>query len=115
MSTEPWEPLFTRSRTVVSRIIAGKTIIVPLHGKVGSRGVIYIFKGTGSLLWQLLEVPRGLPELIGVLAREYEVGLEQVERDVTQFVGDMLSVGLVEILQTVATTGPEMTAARSSG
>jgi hypothetical protein len=34
--------------------------------------------------------------LIGAVEQEYAVGPEQAERDVTQFLNDMLSVGLVE-------------------
>jgi Coenzyme PQQ synthesis protein D (PqqD) len=109
MLTEPGQQFLTRSRSVVSRAVAGETLIVPVRGKVGDLASIYSFNGTGSLIWRLLEAPRELTELIGAVEREYEVGQEQAQKDVTRFVDDMLSVGLVEICPRVAVAETEMT------
>jgi len=107
MLTEPEEQLFTRSRSVVSRVVAGETLIVPVRGKVGDLASIYSFNGTGSLIWQLLDAPRSLSDLIAAVEQEYEVGQEQAHKDVTRFLDDMLSVGLVDVCQRVAPTGEE--------
>jgi hypothetical protein len=93
---EPREPRFVRSRTVVSRVVGGETLIVPVRGKVGDLASIYSFNGTGSLVWQLLESPKPLSDLIGAVEREYEVGREQAQPDVTTFVNEMLSAGLLD-------------------
>jgi hypothetical protein len=106
MPTEP-EHLCTRSRSVVSRVVAGETLIVPVRGKVGDLASIYSFNGTGSLIWQLLDAPRSLTDLIDAVEREYEVGHEQAHKDVTRFLDDMLSVGLVDVSQRVAPAGGE--------
>ncbi len=91
-----------RSQSVVSRRVAGETLIVPVRGKVGDLASIYSFNETGSLIWQSLEVPKGLSELITTVENEYAVEQEQAERDVMQFLNDMLSVGLVEARPGVA-------------
>jgi hypothetical protein len=102
------EQLFVRSRSVVSRVVAGETLIVPVRGKVGDLASIYSFNGTGSLIWQLLDAPRGLAELIDAVEREYAVAQERAQQDVTQFLNDMLSVGLVDICPRVAMAATEM-------
>src|ERR1700685_733016 len=89
------EAVFLRSPAVVSRRVSGETLIVPVRGKVGDLGSIYSFNETGSLIWQLLESPRNLTELIRAVEQEYEVSPEHARRDVTQFLNDTLSVGLV--------------------
>ncbi len=109
MLTGHEEQLFTRSRSVVSRVVAGETLIVPVRGKVGDLASIYSFNGTGSLIWKLLDTPRGLTDLIDAVEREYEVEKEQAQKDVTQFLNDMLSVGLLDVAQRVAVTESEMT------
>jgi hypothetical protein len=109
MLTEPQEKLFTRSRSVVSRVVAGETLIVPVRGKVGDLASIYSFNGTGSLLWKLLDTPRSLTDLIAAVERQYEVDPEQAQKDVTQFLNDMRSVGLVDVSPPVA-MAEEMTA-----
>ncbi len=102
MNHEPGQQFFTRARSVVSRVAGGKTLIVPVRGKAGNLASIYSLSGTGSLIWQLLEAPRALPELISAVEREYEIGQEQAQKDVTQFVDEMFSVGLVEVCPRVA-------------
>ncbi len=119
MLTGSEEQLFTRSRSVVSRVVAGETLIVPVRGKVGDLASIYSFNGAGSLIWKLLDTPRSLHDLIDAVEREYEVEKEQAQKDVTQFLNDMLSVGLLDVAPSVAATesemtGMEMTAAESN-
>jgi len=86
-------------------LVAGETLIVPVRGKVGDLASIYSFNGAGSLIWKLLESPKTLAELAAAVYQEYEVEPVQAERDVTQFVGEMTGVGLVEVPASVAMAG----------
>jgi Coenzyme PQQ synthesis protein D (PqqD) len=100
--TDQTDQLFTRSRTVVSRVVSGETLIVPIRAKVGDLPGIYRFNGTGSLIWQLLESPQTAAKLAEAVVREYTVEQEQAQRDVAEFVSEMFSVGLVEHAQAPA-------------
>ena len=111
---EPGQQVFTRARSVISRVVDGKTLIVPVRGKVGDLASIYSFSGTGTLIWQLLDMPRALPELVSAVERECGVRQERAQRDVTQFLDDMLSAGLVQIDQRVGVAAIEMTATEST-
>lgn len=97
--------VFVRSQSVVSRLVGGETLIVPVRGKVGDLASIYSFNQIGSLIWQLLEVPRNLAELVSVVAQEYEVEKQRAQDDVTKFVNDMLSAGLIETANLAAIIG----------
>lgn len=96
---------FIRSQSVVSRVIAGETLIVPVRAKVGDLASIYSFNGTGSLIWKLLESPMTVTDLAAAVAREYEVDPDRAEHDVTEFVGEMKAVGLVEVAASMAMAG----------
>jgi hypothetical protein len=89
--------MLVRSQAVVARVVAGETLIVPIRAKVGDLASIYSFNGTGTLIWKLLESPRTVAQLAAEIAQEYEVEPEVAERDVTSFVSEMKSVGLVEV------------------
>ena len=91
--------IFVRSRAVVSRLVAGETLIVPVRGKVGDLASIYSFNETGSLIWKLLDQPRTVAEVVGAVAEEYQVDTEQLRQDVLRFLGEMRGVGLIEISQ----------------
>jgi Coenzyme PQQ synthesis protein D (PqqD) len=88
---------FIRSQAVVARVVAGETLLVPVRARVGDLASIYSFNGTGTLIWKLLESPRTVAELATAVAEQYEVDPAQAEHDVTEFVGEMKSVGLVEV------------------
>jgi hypothetical protein len=109
LETEQNNQLLIRSRSVVSRVVAGETLVVPVRGKVGDLASIYSFNGTGSLIWRLLEEPKGLVELSGALAREYKVTFDQAQEDVQKFVDDLRTVGLVEVFKGAALAGVKAT------
>ena len=105
MATKWKGQTFIRSESVVSRVVAGETLIVPVRAKVGDLASIYSFNGTGSLIWKLLESRKTVSELSAAVAREYEVDPAQAERDVEEFVGEMKAVGLVEVSASMAMAG----------
>jgi hypothetical protein len=96
---------FTRSQSVVARVVAGETLIVPIRGKVGDLASIYSFNGTGTLIWKLLESPKTVGQLASCVAEEYAVDCAQAESDVANFVSEMKAVGLVEVAASVAVAG----------
>lgn len=110
MPTESSGQLFTRSHSVVSRVVAGETLIVPVRGKVGDLASIYSFNGTASLIWQLLDSPRSLTDVSDAVEREYAVDLETARQDVTQFLTDLQSVGLLDVHAAVETEAAEIEA-----
>jgi Coenzyme PQQ synthesis protein D (PqqD) len=98
-------PTFVRSESVVARVVAGETLIVPVRAKVGDLASIYSFNGTGTLIWKLLESPRTVSELTSAVVNEYDVDQATAMRDVTDFVREMKSVGLVEAPVSMAIAG----------
>lgn len=98
------EQFYVRSRSVVSRVIGGETLIVPVRGKVGDLASIYSFNGTGSWIWQSLESPKALADVIGKVADEYDIAIEQAREDVERFVKEMIAVGLVDLCPRTAMT-----------
>jgi hypothetical protein len=86
---------YVRSDSVVSRLIAGETLVVPVRGRVGDLASIYSLNAVASTIWQALERPRAVDELAGLVESEYEVSSSQARRDVLQFLSQMHSAGLV--------------------
>jgi hypothetical protein len=97
--------VLVRSQSVVARVVADETLIVPIRGKVGDLASIYRFNGTGTLIWKLLETPKTVKQLAEAIASEYDVTQDHAERDVAEFVGEMKAVGLAEVSRAMATAG----------
>jgi hypothetical protein len=86
---------YVRSSAVVSRMIAGETLVVPVRGKVGDLASIYSFNDVGTTIWEALASPTSLEDLIDLIEREYEVSRERATQDVETFVREMCSENLV--------------------
>jgi hypothetical protein len=99
------EERFIRSESVVARVVAGETLIVPVRARVGDLASIYSFNGTGTLIWKLLETPKTVTELATAVAQEYQVESERAECDVAEFVSEMKAAGLVEVPAAMAMAG----------
>jgi len=100
---------FVRSDAVVSRLIGGETLVVPVRGGVGDLASIYSFNEVGSTIWEALAKPISVTDLTGVIAAEYDVDHDQARQDLEVFLTDMQAAGLV-----AATNSLEMRPARNA-
>jgi hypothetical protein len=87
--------LYVRSDTVVSRVIAGETLIVPISKGVGDLASIYTLNPVASTIWDAVSRPRSKDEIVQLIAQEFEAERQQIECDLDAFLVEMESVGLV--------------------
>lgn len=78
------------SPDVVARQVGDETVILHL----GS-GTYFGLDSAGARMWQLMGEGKSLTEICDVMLDEYDVSREQLERDVTGFVEDLLAQGLI--------------------
>jgi len=90
--------LYVRSDSVVSRVIAGETLIVPVRKGLGDLASIYSLNEVGSMIWEALQQRRNQDEIVELLRQEFEDHSDQIERDVETFLAEMHSAGLVLLL-----------------
>lgn len=87
--------LYVRSDVVVSRVIAGETLIVPISKGVGDLASIYSLNPVASTIWEAISRPRTKDEIVQLVANEFNAELQQIERDVEAFLVEMESAHLV--------------------
>lgn len=93
---------YVRSDSVVCRVIAGETLIVPIRKGVGDLASIYGLNEVGSVIWQLLERPCTVAEIIERIGREFEAAPHQIEEDIATFLTEMASAALVRTAEVAA-------------
>jgi hypothetical protein len=82
---------FERCQAVFFRTI-GQEVILAVPDESGFTHL----SGTAFAVWHLLEVPRSLSELVGVLAESYGERRETVNADVRSLLDELVRRGLVE-------------------
>jgi hypothetical protein len=85
----------SRNTAVVSRDVAGETIVVPICRGVGDLDSVYTFNPVGRSLWRLLENGRSVEELANWVATHYEVDAKQAVADVQSYLSELAAAGLV--------------------
>lgn len=86
---------FLRNPDLVSRDIAGETVVVPICRGVGDLDSIFTFNTVGTHLWNLLVAIHTEHELIKSVTENFEVSEDEARSDVRNFMADLLEVGLV--------------------
>jgi Coenzyme PQQ synthesis protein D (PqqD) len=94
--------LYVRSESVVSRVIAGETLIIPVRKGVGDLASIYSLNEVASVIWQNVIGPWSVEEIVRILESEFAGEPEQIERDVRTFLDEMSSAGLINAVGVVA-------------
>jgi hypothetical protein len=88
----PW--LACRKETVISERFASGTLLLQT-----TCGRFVRLNATGSRLWESLEAPIGLTELVSVLTLEHGLDEQRASADVLAFVQSLADRGLIELTQ----------------
>ena len=87
---------YSASTAVVSRLIAGETLVVPIRNGVGDLASIYTFNSIGTLLWDEISSGRKtLQVLVNAITQAYQVSAEQALQDATAFLDELEKEGLL--------------------
>jgi coenzyme PQQ synthesis protein D (PqqD) len=90
--------LYIRANAVVTRSIAGETLVLPVRGDIGDLARFYSLNGTGTVIWEALEKPKSFNDLCDVIDSRYDIGRKKAEEDVALFVRDICSLGLAKVV-----------------
>ena len=93
---EPGAPseLYVRASAVVSRCVAGETLVLPVRGNIADLACFYSFNGTGTTIWEALEKPRNFEDLCDLIVHKYDVSRARAQEDVQSFLREICSLGL---------------------
>ena len=83
---------------IVSRIVAGEVILVPIRNCVEDLDCIYSLGGTGARIWELIDGQRSLQEIGSLMAEEFEISRQDVERDLVEYVGQLETIGALTVV-----------------
>ena len=80
---------------VATRQIGDETIIVPISSGVGELDAIYTLNDLGSRIWQLIDGPTSVMQIVETIHREYDVSEGVATSDVVEFLEQLESRKLI--------------------
>ena len=88
--------IYTKHPDYVQRDVAGECILVPIRRTLTEANNIYVLNDTGAALWNRIDGHRTAQDIVTDFCNEYEVGADQVAKDFTLLLDDLLSIQAVE-------------------
>ncbi len=87
---------YRKSPSIVSREIAGETILVPIRRSVGDLESIYTLNETAALAWELTDGQQSVQAICDQIVAEFEIGAQEAEQDLIELLAQLESFGAVE-------------------
>ncbi len=81
---------------VVTREIAGETLLVPIRSDVSDMHHIFALNPVAAHIWNGLDGTTSVSQIVTSLCDTFEVGKEQAEQDVEAFLNELFEAGLVK-------------------
>ncbi|HEV2916070.1 MAG TPA: PqqD family protein [Pyrinomonadaceae bacterium] len=86
---------FVKGDDLITRHIAGETLLVPVRGHAGDLDSIYTLNSVGSRIWQLIDGSTPVARIIDTINAEYEVAAPEATRDVLALMESLQAAGLI--------------------
>ena len=88
--------IYTKHPDYVQRDVAGECILVPIRRTLTEANSIYVLNETGAALWHRIDGQRTAQDIVSDFCIEYDVATDQLAKDFTSLLEDLLSIQAVE-------------------
>jgi hypothetical protein len=93
--SEIWLKVFKKKEEIVTRKIAGETILVPISGKLVDMQRIFSLNPVAEYIWQHLDGKKHLGDIRNKILTSYNVEKEKAEEDIQEFITELLKENLI--------------------
>jgi hypothetical protein len=87
--------LYRQRAEVVTRRVAGETLLVPVRGELADLRNLYALNEAGAFIWQRLDGRHALPDIQQAMVASLKVEPEQAGADLEEFVTGLRAAGLI--------------------
>jgi hypothetical protein len=89
-----------KANDLVTRRVAGETIVVPVRCHVADLDSIYTLNEPGSRIWELIDGRNRIDDIVQAICREYEIQPDEAARDVDEFLSALEAEKLTRSCET---------------
>jgi hypothetical protein len=94
-NNEIWQRIFKKKPEVISRSIAGETLLVPISGKLADMQNIYSLNPVAALIWMSLDGENSLSHIRNEIINNFEASEDLLEADIIEFIHSLLQEDLI--------------------
>ena len=86
---------YRKNDNVVTREIAGETLLVPVHGELADMQRIFSLTGVGAFIWDRIDGSNSVADLCEGVLERFDVDAQTAEADTRALIRDLLENGLI--------------------
>jgi hypothetical protein len=86
---------FIKDDDLMTRNIAGETLIVPVRNRIGDLNSIYTLNEVGARVWQMIDGHARVNQIAEAISAEYDVTMDEAAGDIVELLESMASAGLI--------------------
>ena len=87
--------MYFKKEDVVTRQIAGETLLVPIYGDLANMERIFALDEVAAFIWEQLDGKKSLKDILDGVLDAFDVKKEQAETDIFEFIDELLKADLV--------------------
>ncbi len=87
--------IYRKRDDIVTRRIAGETLLVPIHGKLANMQRIFVLNAVAEHVWQQLDGKRDIEEIRNEVLTKFDVEKEEADTDTLEFITQLLEADLI--------------------
>jgi hypothetical protein len=88
--------IYAKNADFVQREVAGECILVPVRRQLTDINSLYVLNETAAAVWKRLDGKRPMQDIVGDIAQQFDVAVEQLEKDINAFIEDLLRIRAIE-------------------
>lgn len=92
---DTWAKIFKKKEEIVSRKIAGETILVPIKGKLADMQRIFSLNTIAEYIWERIDGKNNIQNIKDNIVSAFEVDRETAEHDIQEFIIALLKENLI--------------------
>jgi NifB/MoaA-like Fe-S oxidoreductase len=91
---------FVKDTRIVTRCIAGETVIVPVRNDVANLDSIFTLNEVGTSIWNLINGSTSVNKIIQQITEEYDISEIEVTEDLFAFLQKLEAADLIHLVPT---------------
>ena len=89
------DKIYKKQEEIVTRNIAGDTILVPIKGKLANMEKIFSLEGTADRIWSLLNGQNSVNDICKNISIAFDVDTDKAQADTIEFIDELLKTELI--------------------
>jgi len=89
--------VYRKKGEIVTRSIAGETMLVPIRAQLANMDQLIVLEGIGNFVWERIDGKTALDVILTAIVDEFDVEKKVAENDLNELISGLEKADLIEV------------------